>query len=216
MNKIQFQSGGLFMPTRAEDSRVRRTKRLLRQGLTELLQEKSIKKITVRELSERVDINRGTFYLHYKDIYDLVECLENELFEEFERIVSKFTIADLQTRPRQVFSDVCSFLYANRDLCAALLGDNGDINFVLRLRSFLQQKCMRDSLANFKTANSPEYKYIYAYFESGAVGMMRYWLENPQDGKTPEQIASLIELLFTNGVNCFSDILRTQTEASQA
>ena len=45
---------------------------------------------------------------------------------------------------------------------------------------------------------------------------MRYWLENPQDGKTPEQIASLIELLFTNGVNCFSDILRTQTEASQA
>ena len=58
------------------DSRVRRTKRLLRQGLTELLKEKSIKKITVRELSDRVDINRGTFYLHYKDIYDLVEQIE--------------------------------------------------------------------------------------------------------------------------------------------
>ena len=43
------------------DSRVRRTKRLLRQGLTELLKQKSIKKITVRELSELIDINRGTF-----------------------------------------------------------------------------------------------------------------------------------------------------------
>ena len=69
------------MAPKTEDSRVRRTKRLLRQGLTELLQEKSIKKITVRELSERVDINRGTFYLHYKDIYDLVSFLEPELFD---------------------------------------------------------------------------------------------------------------------------------------
>lgn len=216
MHDEQFPilTGGIFMPPRAEDSRVRRTKRLLRQGLTELLQEKSIKKITVRELSERVDINRGTFYLHYKDIYDLVDCLENELFDEFERIVSKFTIADLQTRPHQVFSDVCSFLYANRDLCAALLGDNGDINFVLRLRAFLQEKCMRDAAASFKTANAVEYKYVYAYFESGAVGMMRYWLENPQDGKTPEQVASLIELLFTNGLNCFSDVMRAQSGAA--
>ncbi len=201
------------MATKTEDSRVRRTKRLLRQGLTELLQEKSIKKITVRELSERVDINRGTFYLHYKDIYDLVDCLEKELFDEFERILSKYTLTDLQTRPHKVFSDVCSFLYANRDLCAALLGDNGDINFVLNLRAFLREKCLKDAAECFEVEYSPEYEYIYAYFESGTVGMIRYWLANPQDGKTPEQIASLIELLFSNGVSCFSDTLRAQSMA---
>ena len=49
------------MAEKAVDSRVRRTKRLLKQGLTELMAQKSIKKITVRELSELVDINRGTF-----------------------------------------------------------------------------------------------------------------------------------------------------------
>ena len=84
------------------DSRVRRTKRLLRQGLTELLREKSIKKITVRELSERIDINRGTFYLHYKDIYDLVDQIEKELFDEFEKILESYSIADLKTRPHKV------------------------------------------------------------------------------------------------------------------
>ena len=120
------------------DSRVRRTKRLLRQGLTELLKEKSIKKITVRELSERVDINRGTFYLHYKDIYDLVEQIEQELFDEYEGIVQNYTIEDLKTQPRKIFSDVCGFLYANREICAALLGENGDINFILNLRKFLR------------------------------------------------------------------------------
>ena len=205
------------MAPKTEDSRVRRTKRLLRQGLTELLQEKSIKKITVRELSERVDINRGTFYLHYKDIYDLVDCLEKELYDEFEHILSKYTITDLYTRPHQVFSEVCSFLYANRDLCAALLGDNGDINFVLNLRTFLRKKCLKDAADCYQIAYSPEYEYVYAYFESGTVGMIRYWLANPQDGKTPEEIASLIELLFSNGISCYSNVLHTQsTSESEA
>ena len=80
MSKISQMKGRLSkMAEKAVDSRVRRTKRLLKQGLTELMAQKSIKKITVRELSELVDINRGTFYLHYKDIYDLVEwcCLED-------------------------------------------------------------------------------------------------------------------------------------------
>lgn len=205
------------MAPKTEDSRVRRTKRLLRQGLTELLQEKSIKKITVRELSERVDINRGTFYLHYKDIYDLVDCLEKELFDEFENILSKYTITDLHIRPHQVFSEVCSFLYANRDLCAALLGDNGDINFVLNLRAFLRNKCLKDAVECYQIEYAPEYEYVYAYFESGMVGMLRYWLANPQDGKTPEEIASLIELLFSNGISCYSNVLHTQgTSESEA
>ena len=61
------------------DRRVRKTRAQLRQGLAELLKEKSIKEITVKELVEKVDINRSTFYLHYTDIYDMMEKIENEL-----------------------------------------------------------------------------------------------------------------------------------------
>ncbi len=187
------------------DSRVRRTKRLLRQGLTELLREKSIKKITVRELSERIDINRGTFYLHYKDIYDLVDQIEKELFEEFEGILGNYSLADLQIRPRKVFSDMCRFLYDNREICAALLGENGDINFILNLRKFLRQKCLRDIAAYYHLENLTEYTYIYSYFESGVTGILRYWLEHPEDGKTPEEIAILIEDIFSQGAGYFAN-----------
>lgn len=194
------------------DSRVRRTKRLLRQGLTELLKEKSIKKITVRELSELVDINRGTFYLHYKDIYDLVDQIEQELFDEFERILSNYTISDLSTRPHKVFSDVCRFLYANREICAALLGSNGDINFILNLRQFMQQKCLRDIAEYYHLELIPEYNYIYSYFEAGTVGIVRYWLEHPEDGKTPEEIASMIETIFLHGAGYFKDSVKASEE----
>ena len=63
------------------DRRVRRTKAQLRQALTELLREKDLRSITVRELTERADVNRGTFYAHYKDIYDMLEQCEAQLFD---------------------------------------------------------------------------------------------------------------------------------------
>ena len=67
-----------------EDRRVRKTKRSLRDCLIRLMKEKKIQDITVREISEMADINRGTFYLHYKDIYDLLEHVESDFAGEFD------------------------------------------------------------------------------------------------------------------------------------
>ena len=55
------------------DRRVRKTKAQLRAGLARLMQKKSIKEITVKELVEEVDINRSTFYLHYTDILIMIQ-----------------------------------------------------------------------------------------------------------------------------------------------
>ena len=46
------------------DRRIRKTRRLLRECLTALLKEKKVQDITVREIADMADINRGTFYLH--------------------------------------------------------------------------------------------------------------------------------------------------------
>ena len=70
------------------DRRIRKTKAQLRRGLAKLLKEKTIKEITVKELVEEVDINRSTFYLHYTDIYDLLEQTENDLKNEILEIVN--------------------------------------------------------------------------------------------------------------------------------
>ena len=59
------------------DRRVRKTKAQLRAGLARLMQKKSIKEITVKELVEEVDINRSTFYLHYTDIYQIFTILDH-------------------------------------------------------------------------------------------------------------------------------------------
>lgn len=69
------------------DRRVRKTRAQLRAGLATLMQKKSIKEITVKELVEEVDINRSTFYLHYADIYQMLESIENELMDEIQKTI---------------------------------------------------------------------------------------------------------------------------------
>ncbi|NLJ89833.1 MAG: TetR/AcrR family transcriptional regulator, partial [Clostridiales bacterium] len=66
-----------------ENRSVIKTKRKLKVGLLSLLKERPATEITVKELCELVDINRGTFYYHYTDIYDMIDKIEEEFFEEF-------------------------------------------------------------------------------------------------------------------------------------
>ena len=74
------------------DRRVRNTKAQLRAGLAKLMQTKSIKEITVKELVDEVDINRSTFYLHYTDIYQMLESIEDELEGEINQIVNNHPV----------------------------------------------------------------------------------------------------------------------------
>lgn len=80
------------------DRRVRKTKAQLRAGLARLMQKKSIKEITVKELVEEVDINRSTFYLHYTDIYQMLESIEAELMEEITHLVADYPLDPLNNK----------------------------------------------------------------------------------------------------------------------
>ena len=114
------------------DRRVRKTRRQLRECLITLLKEKKVQDITVRELTDMADLNRGTFYLHYKDVFDLLEKTEAELQEDFNQLVCKHDAVDLKQRPSVIFNEIYSLVYDNADLIEILLGENGDLNFVNR------------------------------------------------------------------------------------
>ena len=80
------------------DARKRYTQMILKQSFLKLLREKPVNKITVKELCELSQINRATFYTHYSDCFALLESIENELIDEFEkslRYVNSFDVTAL-------------------------------------------------------------------------------------------------------------------------
>ncbi|MDQ8734582.1 TetR-like C-terminal domain-containing protein [Paenibacillus sp. LHD-38] len=69
------------------DPRILRTRQLLRDAFIELLQEMEFEKISVNRLAERATINRVTFYLHYRDIPDMLEKMANDMIDDIHQVL---------------------------------------------------------------------------------------------------------------------------------
>ena len=68
------------MPEKKEDRRTRYSKRVIREALFALMQEKPLNKISVTEICERADVNRSTFYAYFTDINDLHAGIVREFY----------------------------------------------------------------------------------------------------------------------------------------
>ena len=181
------------------DRRVRKTRRQLRECLITLLKEKKVQDITVRELTDMADLNRGTFYLHYKAVFDLLEKTEAELQEDFNQLVCKHDAVDLKQRPSVIFNEIYYLVYDNADLIEILLGENGDLNFVNRLKQLIREKCLKDWMEVFRSGNAAAFDAFFSFIVSGCIGLVQYWLQTGLK-ETPEQMAKLTEHIITKGI----------------
>ena len=109
------------MGTELIDRRIRKTRKQLKDCLISLLKTKRIQDITVRELTEMADLNRGTFYLHYKDVFDLLEQTETELLGKLNSVIQKHRAEELLDRPFNIFHEVYTLVYENASLVEILL-----------------------------------------------------------------------------------------------
>ena len=180
------------------DRRIKKTKDCLRKGLAELLEEKGINDITVKELTDRVDINRSTFYLHYRDIYDMMEQIEDELVQKIEEAIHAHPVSPFGENSFSFFEDIFSILASNKEICSALLGENGDISFLHRIEELLSEhslKVLRDTFPD-KMGNL---KYAYSFCLSGCVGLIKTWLSGGHEA-SPHHMAKLTFSLILNAM----------------
>lgn len=182
------------------DRRVRRTKALLLKGLMQLMETKDIKDISVKELSDLIDINRSTFYLHYNDIYDMLNQLENELFVEFNEILDHTMLCGLDRISTQTtLLEIFSFLERHRDVAKAMMGPHGDLTFVNRMKKLVQKRIYDDLSAN---QAHYDYAYIESFIVSGCIGIIETWLNHPNPD-SPEEMSVLCSSLLTKGLSLF-------------
>ena len=182
------------------DGRVRKTRKVLNECLIRLLKEKRVQDITVRELTDMADLNRGTFYLHYKDVFDLLEKTEAELMDEFNSLVMSYDAKDLKQHPALVFDDIFALVYDNADLVEILMGENGDLSFVNRLKQLVREKCLRDWMEVFRSGDPQVFEAYFSFIVSGCVGLVQYWIQNGRK-ESPRQMASLTERIIKEGIS---------------
>lgn len=187
-----------------EDRRVRRTKKQLCAALTELMREKSVRDITVTELTGRADVNRGTFYCHYKDVFDMAEQMEGELFDEFAALLGAYDAESLRGGLRAVLRDVLAFIQRNAALWAAILVEQEDSCFLERLKTLVQQKIVQEWSGLYRFQNGPEREHYIAFLVGGVIGLIQNWAVSG-GGESVEDMATLAERLILHGIEPLQD-----------
>lgn len=182
------------------DRRVRKTKAQLRSGLATLMQTKSINEITVKELVDLVDINRSTFYLHYTDIYNMLEQIENNIFEEVRRAIDTHPIG-ITKNTFPFIADIFSILLENKEVCSALIGPNGDISFIHTIEAIICENSIKALEPMFPNAID-DLKYSFSFCLSGCVGLVKTWLLK-NNNESPEHMAELTYNMVTNAMKTF-------------
>ncbi len=196
-----------FRPFEAagEDRRITRSKKAMRKALIELMEEYGFDGFTVNDLCARADLNRGTFYNHFKDKDDLLASLEEGVLEDLERFQAKMaTLSMTQAmtcavtrQPLPLLVDLFSYLREQGDFLHAVLGDGGDVRFGPRLRDAICTNLVQSILhERYRSDSSPFVSYYVAFFASAYLGVIVRWIETGM-GESPEDMARIcMRLLF--------------------
>lgn len=182
-----------------KDRRIRKTKDVLKKSLIILMKEKSINSITVKELCEKADINRGTFYLHYKDVFHMLGEIEKELFEEFQDMILSYEISPDKIETKPILKDIFTFIAKNSDFCIVILCERGDMAFMKKIVSVIYEKGYSDWSNILKKNDKDLFDKYYSFILYGAIGLIDYWLKNGLK-ESPEYMAMLTENIILNGL----------------
>lgn len=177
-------------PDKKNDRRVRKTEKALKQALSTLLKHKSINSVSVTELTNLADINRGTFYLHYSDVYDLLYRSEDEILDELKETVNKYPPNFIEDKPEKLFSELYRLCLKNSDIIYILISENGDIRFLNRLKKLTRERFLSDWKDYFKENKLEKFSAYYEFIVGGCLSLIQYWF-NSGLHETPEELARI-------------------------
>lgn len=177
------------------DRRVKRTRSNLMKSLTTFMKDKPIRKITVTELTAYADVNRSTFYLYYKDIYDMVETIETEILEELSHALKNLYLQGSDhENVMKFFLFVFDFIKENEDFCKVFFSPNGDVHFLNRfIKTIIESRPPYTSRMGEISSS-----YFLPFIISGCIGALQQWIETDMKDQ-PEDITNFIIQLVTEG-----------------
>ncbi|MDR4434808.1 TetR/AcrR family transcriptional regulator [Bacillus tequilensis] len=167
------------------DPRIRRTNKYLRDALITLLKEKDANSITIQEITEKADLTRGTFYLHYQDKQDFLFQSMTEVLDDLIRQVKPETPAEPvsidEDHPPVSFVKLFEYIHEHAEYFQVMLSDRGLPQFRSLMTEFVQKRIYEELLSSIEESESmlqvPK-EILVSYITSAHIGVICSWLES--------------------------------------
>ena len=125
-----------------------RSKTLIRSALVSLMQEKPFEKITITDIVRRADINRGTFYAHFKDSREVLEKIRSDALHEMESAFYDFPPDVVLRDPKPLFDKITRFLQEDSNYYKMLLSTAGIQEFLNEAKRVAMKYFMESEFAD--------------------------------------------------------------------
>lgn len=189
----------------AEDRRVRKSKAAIKKAFIQLLEDSQIERITIRQISDKADINRGTFYLNYDDKYALLEEMEDEQIADLKKLVDIRKV-NLAQKAAEEFIEI----FSNEVIKKVIIHISENIEFyhaILNLdrTSKIEERITDMILSNINYLigeNNTVYgvpdDYYLRYVSGALMSMVKYWVHD-ENRVSIEELVQYIVTISTRG-----------------
>jgi AcrR family transcriptional regulator len=181
------------------DVRTRFTRKVLRDSLIGLMESKSILDISIKEICEAAGVSRSTFYVYYKDQYELLWQLEEEILVDLDKLVQKYSPAAVMLPAKELMALIEAVVYyiaGNSNSIQVLLSENGERDFQKKFARYFTE-CMRKFKKSPDSILTDEriLNYYSAFFREGCIAMLQEWFKNGMDMSIRDMAKTLAKLV---------------------
>ncbi|MDO9523014.1 MAG: TetR/AcrR family transcriptional regulator C-terminal domain-containing protein [Methanocorpusculum sp.] len=178
------------------DRRFIKTERAIRSAFIDLVAKKGFDELSVKDIVDAADIGRGTFYLHYKDKYALLETFEIQIGNDLREIIrgEVFPLTEGRTLTKTVVA-LFTYFEENIQIMRALFGENGSCSFQSRLKDRLWHDVFAEKLVTvaLQDSFSVPLEYLLAYINASHFNVFLTWIQKEgPERESPDEIARII------------------------
>ena len=182
-----------------KDRRIGKTQKSIRDALVDLLSEKDISQISIKELAERANINRKTFYMHYKSIDDIFDKIENEIIEKLLFILEKYDFFQSQFDGYAFFTSLNNVIAEDYEFYEKLVRANSYNFLFTKVKKILKNTLIEKF--HKKLEINKEMLSLYTEFTaSGLISMYIEWF-SMNSKLSLEDLARTASNIAFNGIN---------------
>ena len=187
------------MEQKKVDRRIAKTKRAIYSAFAELLSERELDDITIRDIVDIADINRKTFYNYYSGIYALLDEIENSIVQTFESALGETDFREAVNNPKIVFEKLTAIINSNLEFYGHLISMKSNASLITKIVDLLKEKT-REAVIKQLPDIEKKADIILDFVFSGMLSVYQSWFLS-ENRPSIESVSETISLLCFGGIN---------------
>jgi AcrR family transcriptional regulator len=159
------------------------------------MEKKDFKNISVKDITELADLNRGTFYLHYADTYCLLQEMESEVLNDFQDMVSNCRYAFKKDSLLPVVIPIIHYIEENKKICKILFENSSSNDFVNRFHTLVLKNGTAVIREQYPAAREVTLTYYLEFITYGLTGVLKQWLDTDMQ-QPKEEVAEFVDKMI--------------------